>query len=76
VGKATGKVSEMARIEVYADWQPGYMGEPAPIKRQYFDTLDEARETIDKLRETACTVRVSEFTVLEEYTWGKRKRKK
>lgn len=66
----------MTRIEVYADWQPGYMGEPAPTKYYYFDTLDEAKEIIDKLRKTACTIIVSEFTVLEEYTWGKKKKVK
>jgi len=67
----------MTRIEVYADWQPGYMGESVRREYYYFDTLDdEAREKIDKLRKTACTIRVSEFTVLEEYTWGKKKKVK
>jgi hypothetical protein len=65
----------VTQIEIYANWQPGYMGERIPTKQYHFDTLDEARETIDKLRKTACTIIVSEFTVLEEYTWGKKKKK-
>jgi hypothetical protein len=66
----------MSKIEVYADWQPGYMGEQAPTKTYTFDTLEEARPTIDKLCLTACTVIVSEFTILEEYTWGKKSKVK
>jgi hypothetical protein len=64
------------KIEVYADWQPGYMGEPAPTERYYFKTLEDARTTIGKLRETACTVRVKEFVLLEEYIWGKKRKLK
>jgi hypothetical protein len=66
----------MSKIEVYADWQPGYMGERVPTEIHVFDTLEKARPTIDKLRLTACTVVVSEFIVLEEYTWGKKKKVK
>jgi hypothetical protein len=66
----------MKRIEVYADWQPGYMGEETPTDRAYFNTLKKARPTIDRWRKTACTVIVSEVEVLEEYTWGKKEEAK
>ena len=66
----------MTRIEVYADWQPGYMGERIPTKRKYFTTLDEATPTIDKWRKTACTIVVSKTEIIETYNWGKKKRAK
>jgi len=67
----------MKRIEVYADWQPGYMGDEIPTERKSFATLEEARPTIDKWRKTACTVIVSEVEdpkVMEKYVWGKKKK--
>jgi hypothetical protein len=67
---------EMTKIRVYADWQPGYMGEKIQTATIDFNTIDDAKQTIDSWRKTACTVIVSEYneTILEEYIWGKRKR--
>ena len=61
-------------IRVYADWQPGYMGEKAQTKTFDFKTMEAAEPTIKMWRETACTVIVSEFeeTVLAKYVWGKK----
>lgn len=64
------------KIEVYADWQPAYMGDQIPMERYYFDTLLEARPKINELRKTACGIRVSEMVVIEEYVWGKKKKTK
>jgi len=63
-------------IRVYADWQPGYMGDNIPIKQKDFDTMAEAEPTIILWRKTACTVVVSEFEekIIATYTWGKSKR--
>jgi hypothetical protein len=72
----SGRSENMKKIEVYADWQPGYMGERIPTRRKYFFTLEEAKPTIDEWRKTACTVRVSEVEVMKEYTWGKKKKVK
>ena len=65
-------------IRVYADWQPGYMGDAIPVKRKDFKTMEEAEPTIKEWRKTACTVRVSEFeeTVIATYIWGKKKKVK
>ena len=67
----------MKQIVVYADWQPGYMGERIPTEKEYFDTLEEARPMINKLRKTAHTVIVSEVEVevMEKYILGKKKKK-
>ena len=68
----------MKQIVVYADWQPGYMGEGIPTEKEYFNTLEEARPTINKWRKSACTVVVSEVEVevMEKYVWGKKKKVK
>jgi len=64
-------------IRVYADWQPGYMGDPIPTKIKDFNTMDDAKPTINNWRETACTVIVSEFeeTQIAKYVWGKKVKK-
>jgi hypothetical protein len=64
-------------IRVYADWQPGYMGERIPVEQEDFDTMDEAKPTIKKWRETACNVIVSEFEEkrIAKYVWGKKVKK-
>jgi hypothetical protein len=61
-------------IRVYADWQPGYMGDEIPEKTKNFKTMDDAELTIKQWKETACTVIVSEFeeTIIAKYIWGKR----
>lgn len=61
-------------IRVYADWQPGYMGEKIPTKTHVFKTMKDAEPTIKKWRETACTVIVSEFEEkkIVKYVWGKK----
>ena len=61
-------------ILVYAEWQPGYMGEKAPTKIFDFKTMEDAEPTIKKWRESACTVIVSEFEekVISKYVWGKK----
>lgn len=61
-------------IRVYADWQPGAMGEKAPTKTHDFKTIEEAEPTIKKWKETACTVIVSEFEEkkIAKYVWGRR----
>lgn len=61
-------------IRVYADWQPGYMGEKAPTKQKDFETFEDAYPTITEWKKTACNVRISEFTevVIAEYVWGKK----
>ena len=63
-------------IRVYADWQPGYMGDPIQKQQMDFKTYEDAYPTITEWKKTACTVRVSEFTekVVAEYVWGKRKK--
>ena len=63
-------------IRVYADWQPGYMGEEVPIKQQDFPTIEDAKPTIKAWRKTACTVIVSEYGEkrIAKYIWGKKKR--
>jgi hypothetical protein len=65
-------------IRVYADWQPGYMGEKAPTKTLNFKTPEDAQPTIDKWKKTACTVVVSEFEeiVIAKYVWGKKVKSK
>jgi hypothetical protein len=65
-------------IRVYADWQPGYMGERIPVEQEDFKTLEDAEKTIEKWRETACTVIVSEFEekIIAKYIWGKKKKVK
>jgi hypothetical protein len=65
-----------AMIRVYADWQPGYMGQSIPTKQKDFDTIDKAEPTIKLWRKTACTVIVSEFEekVIAKYVWGKRQK--
>ena len=62
-------------IRVYADWQPGYMGEAIPTKQKDFKTMGDAKPTINAWRKTACNVVVSEFTetIIEKYVWGKKK---
>lgn len=61
-------------IRVYADWQPGYMGEKVPTKTETFKTLEEAEPTIKKWRETACRVIIFEVEekVIATYVWGKK----
>ena len=61
-------------IRVYADWQPGYMGDEIPTKQFDFKTMEAAEPTIKKWRESACTVIVSDFEekVLAKYVWGKK----
>lgn len=61
-------------IRVYADWQPGYMGDKISTKTRNFKTMGDAEPTIEKWRESACTVIVSEFEEREivEYVWGKK----
>jgi hypothetical protein len=65
-------------IRVYADWQPGYMGERIPVKQEDFKTIEEATPTIKKWKETACTVRVMkvEEEIIAKYVWGKIKKEK
>ncbi len=61
-------------IRVYAERQPGYMGDKIPTKTFVFKTLEDAQPTIKKWRETACTVIVSEFEekMVTKYIWGKK----
>lgn len=63
-------------IRVYADWQPGYMGEKAPTKTFNFKTLGDAQPTIDKWKNTARPVVVSEFEekIIAKYVWGKKQK--
>ena len=61
-------------IRVYADWQPGYMGERARIEQEDFKTMIEAELTINKWRKTAHTIKVSvvEETLIAKYVLGKK----
>ena len=61
-------------IHVYADWQPGYMGDSIPVMQADFKDMEEAKLTIKKWRKTACTVIVSEIEerVIATYIWGKK----
>jgi len=53
------------------------MGDPIPTKIKDFNTMDDAKPTINNWRETACTVIVSEFeeTQIAKYVWGKKVKK-
>jgi len=64
-------------IRIYADWQPGYMGEKVPTKTFIFKTIEDAQPTIDEWRKTACNVIVSEFEekIIIKYAWGKKVKK-
>lgn len=61
-------------IRVYADWQPGYMGDIIPVNQEDFKTIEEATPTIKKWRKTACTVKVLEVEekIIATYVWGKK----
>ena len=65
-------------IRVRADWQPGYMGERIPVKQEDFNTLNDAKPTINEWRETACGVVVLEVEekVIAKYVWGKKQKVK
>jgi len=86
-GECSGEVDGIPRcvhnrgvkiVRVYADWQPGYMGERAPTKQEDFKTMGEAKPTIQKWRLTACTVKVFEVEerVVATYIWGRKQEHK
>jgi hypothetical protein len=62
-------------IRIRADWQPAYMDSNPEMQQIDFETIDDAIQTINKWKKTACTVKVFEVEekLIVTYVWGKEK---